>query len=168
MQSTTFVLVYLMRAEGMSFQQALGYVRSKRAIICPNYGFQNQLKRYELALKKNNAPKQDKEKDKEPNYDQFAEKKAVFDFLSDEKKRPLKAEEKFNATQGAQRSYLGQKVVGNKTTDYNAFLRGKSMNYQQKQRGMGMSVDYRSKVTNMAKGFLSYKMQNPKIVTIKK
>lgn len=41
-----------MRSEGMSFKQAMDYVRSKRAIICPNYGFQNELKRYELALKK--------------------------------------------------------------------------------------------------------------------
>jgi hypothetical protein len=41
MQSTTFVLVYLMRQEGMSFKQAMDYVRSKRSVICPNYGFQN-------------------------------------------------------------------------------------------------------------------------------
>jgi hypothetical protein len=41
-----------MRKEGMSFKQALDYVRNKRSIICPNYGFQNELKRFELTLKK--------------------------------------------------------------------------------------------------------------------
>lgn len=29
-----------MRAENMAFKQALDYVRSKRAIVCPNDGFQ--------------------------------------------------------------------------------------------------------------------------------
>jgi hypothetical protein len=46
------VLVYLMRQEGMSFKQAMDYVRGKRSVICPNYGFQSELKRYELVLKK--------------------------------------------------------------------------------------------------------------------
>ncbi len=36
----------------MGFKQAMEYVRSKRPIICPNYGFQNELKHYEQALKK--------------------------------------------------------------------------------------------------------------------
>jgi hypothetical protein len=30
-----------MRNEGLSFKQALEYVRNRRPIICPNYGFQN-------------------------------------------------------------------------------------------------------------------------------
>lgn len=60
MQSTTFVLVYLMRGEGMGFKQGLDYVRSKRAIICPNEGFQKELKRFELYVKK--MPKNDREK----------------------------------------------------------------------------------------------------------
>ncbi len=92
----------------------------------------------------------------------------MFDFLNEDKKRPLKAEEKFNATLGANRSYLGEKGVGNKTSEYGTFLRGKSVNYQQKERVSGGSVDYRSKIGNLAKGFASYKMDNPKIVTIKK
>jgi hypothetical protein len=66
-----------MRAENMSFQQALGYVRSKRAIICPNYGFQNELKRYETFLKKKTATSKN---EKEP--DNLAEKKAVINFLN--------------------------------------------------------------------------------------
>jgi hypothetical protein len=41
-----------MRGEGMSFKQAMDYVRSKRSIIYPNEGFQKELKRYELAVKK--------------------------------------------------------------------------------------------------------------------
>ena len=64
MQSTTFVLVFLMRAEAMSFQQALTYVRNKRSIICPNYGFQNELKRYEVVLKKTSTSKPHPEKQK--------------------------------------------------------------------------------------------------------
>lgn len=41
-----------MRAEGMTFKQAIDFVRSKRSIIYPNDGFQKELKRYELTLKK--------------------------------------------------------------------------------------------------------------------
>jgi len=41
-----------MRAEGMTFKQAIDYVRSKRSIICPNEGFQKELKRYEITVKK--------------------------------------------------------------------------------------------------------------------
>ena len=38
----------------MAFKQGLDYVRSKRSIVCPNEGFQRELKRYELTLKKMN------------------------------------------------------------------------------------------------------------------
>ena len=41
-----------MKHDRMSFKQALEYVRSKRAVVCPNYGFQNELKKYETILKK--------------------------------------------------------------------------------------------------------------------
>ncbi len=61
-----------MRAEAMGFQQALTYVRNKRSIICPNYGFQNELKRYETALKKHNPPPTDSQKLKETAFDSFA------------------------------------------------------------------------------------------------
>ena len=30
-----------MRHDKMTFKQALEYVRSRRAVVCPNYGFQN-------------------------------------------------------------------------------------------------------------------------------
>lgn len=43
----------------MTFKNAMEYVRNKRSIICPNYGFQNELKRYELTLKK--TPKKERE-----------------------------------------------------------------------------------------------------------
>jgi hypothetical protein len=46
-----------MRAEKMTFKQALDYVRAKRSIICPNDGFQTELKRYELSLKNVILPK---------------------------------------------------------------------------------------------------------------
>ena len=45
-----------MRGEGMAFKQGLDYVRSKRSIVCPNDGFQRELKRYELTVKKMPPP----------------------------------------------------------------------------------------------------------------
>eukprot|EP00330_Aristerostoma_sp_ATCC50986_P001337 CAMPEP_0114590568 /NCGR_PEP_ID=MMETSP0125-20121206/12797_1 /TAXON_ID=485358 ORGANISM="Aristerostoma sp., Strain ATCC 50986" /NCGR_SAMPLE_ID=MMETSP0125 /ASSEMBLY_ACC=CAM_ASM_000245 /LENGTH=98 /DNA_ID=CAMNT_0001788147 /DNA_START=414 /DNA_END=710 /DNA_ORIENTATION=- len=38
----------------MSFLEAFQLVRQKRPIICPNPGFQTQLKRFEVFLQKNN------------------------------------------------------------------------------------------------------------------
>ena len=76
----------------MTFNKALNYVRSKRSIICPNFGCQNELKRYELNLKKNEHPNKHEESAK---IDTAAERKIVFDFLSEEKKRPLKAENNY-------------------------------------------------------------------------
>ena len=35
--------------------QGIGYVRSRRPIINPNYGFQTELSRYEQQLKKGNV-----------------------------------------------------------------------------------------------------------------
>ena len=46
-----------MRAEKMSFKQALDYVRAKRTIVCPNDGFQKELKRFETSLKNIILPK---------------------------------------------------------------------------------------------------------------
>lgn len=40
-QSTTCVLVYLMREKGYGFKQAMQLVKGRRPIINPNYGFQN-------------------------------------------------------------------------------------------------------------------------------
>lgn len=48
-----------MRAEKMSYEQAMGYVRCKRSFICPNYGFVDEMKKYDLKLKKHR--KQNKE-----------------------------------------------------------------------------------------------------------
>ena len=50
-----------MRSLNMSFQHALGYVRSKRSVVNPNYGFQNELSKYELALKKKVGNTKEKE-----------------------------------------------------------------------------------------------------------
>ena len=47
----------------MTFKQALDHVRSKRPIVCPNDGFQKELKRYEVTIKK--LPPVDKEEKKE-------------------------------------------------------------------------------------------------------
>lgn len=71
-----------MRAQGMTFQQAMDYVRSKRSIICPNEGFQKELKRYEITVKKllPSISKEEKsENAQEPLNKQ--EKMAVLEFL---------------------------------------------------------------------------------------
>lgn len=41
-----------MREKGFTMSQGIQYVRSRRPIINPNYGFQNELTRYEQQLKK--------------------------------------------------------------------------------------------------------------------
>ena len=51
-QSTTCVLVYLMREKGFTLKQGIEYVRKKRSIINPNYGFQAELAKLEERLKK--------------------------------------------------------------------------------------------------------------------
>lgn len=76
-----------MRGENMGFKQSLDYVRSKRNIVCPNYGFQNELKRLELNLKK---PKVGKDHQTFANYSEYSEKKIVLDFLNEDKKTPAK------------------------------------------------------------------------------
>lgn len=61
----------------MTFLNALAYVRSKRSIVNPNYGFQNELKKFEINLKKN------KKEEKTNEYSgNFHEKKIVLDFLN--------------------------------------------------------------------------------------
>ena len=61
----------------MTFLNALAYVRSKRSIVNPNYGFQNELKKFEINLKKNK--KEEKTNEHSGN---FHEKKIVLDFLN--------------------------------------------------------------------------------------
>ena len=45
-RSATCVIAYLMREHKHSLRSALELVRSKRPIVCPNYGFHKQLKEY--------------------------------------------------------------------------------------------------------------------------
>ena len=45
-RSTTLAMVYLMRARREGFDKCLAFVRTKRAICTPNFGFQKQLKEY--------------------------------------------------------------------------------------------------------------------------
>lgn len=47
---------YLMKKLGMTFKEALDYVRKKRWVVNPNPGFVRQLKRYEMKLKGTNNP----------------------------------------------------------------------------------------------------------------
>lgn len=41
-----------MKEKGFTLQQGTQYVRSRRPIINPNYGFQNELSKLEMQLKK--------------------------------------------------------------------------------------------------------------------
>ena len=49
-RSSSVVIAYLMHYHGMSYMQAFSHVKTRRSWICPNYGFVNQLKRYEAWL----------------------------------------------------------------------------------------------------------------------
>lgn len=55
-RSATVCIAYLIKEEGMSFEEALGHVKSKRECIRPNDGFMKQLKVLAMA-----AGAQDKE-----------------------------------------------------------------------------------------------------------
>ncbi|CAG8659698.1 16781_t:CDS:2, partial [Acaulospora morrowiae] len=46
-RSPTVVMAYLMKSRKMSFDQAYELVESKRPLICPNSGFQHQLRLYQ-------------------------------------------------------------------------------------------------------------------------
>jgi hypothetical protein len=47
-----------MREKGYSFAQSFQSVKKKRPIVNPNYGFQSELAKYEIALKKKNLSSQ--------------------------------------------------------------------------------------------------------------
>lgn len=47
MQSPTLVIAYLIKFKAMSFLQALKFLKTKRPQVCPNLGFELQLKSYE-------------------------------------------------------------------------------------------------------------------------
>lgn len=49
-RSTTLLLAYLMKYEGLSLTEALSQVRTLRPIVNPNSGFMQQLRKYELKL----------------------------------------------------------------------------------------------------------------------
>ena len=45
-RSATIVIAYLMKSEGMTFRAAFDHVKQRRPCICPNEGFQRQLKEF--------------------------------------------------------------------------------------------------------------------------
>ncbi|KAL4487889.1 hypothetical protein ABPG72_022749 [Tetrahymena utriculariae] len=49
-RSATCVIAYLMRKNNTSLRETMNYVRSKRKVICPNFGFERQLKQFEHHL----------------------------------------------------------------------------------------------------------------------
>jgi hypothetical protein len=109
----------------MGFKQALDYVRAKRSIICPNYGFQNELKRYETQLKKSKP-----EKEQEKTFSNFSEKKVVLDFLNEDRKTPKKEEKMSSTLAGTTNKFTNfTGGLGGTLNDNNGFLRGKSVNY---------------------------------------
>lgn len=167
----------------MSFKQSLEYVRSKRSIICPNEGFQRQLKRYELTLKRS-LPQLEKDKEKvEENMvqsEQFQEKQVIMEFLKDQKKEESRPGMKMNATVGNGQG--PRTFMSTKQKDYKGLLRGNSLNYGKKtnsnllsqngskgnrQTGSGFRDESRE-TSKLTKQFLTFKLQTPKIVTIKK
>ncbi|CAD8113685.1 unnamed protein product [Paramecium sonneborni] len=50
-RSASIVIAYLMRNKDLTYSEAFSYVKSKRFVICPNSGFQRQLKNFEKLLK---------------------------------------------------------------------------------------------------------------------
>ena len=52
-RSATIVIAYLMWTKKLKFDEAFDFVRSKRQIVCPNDGFQSQLKLFEKLLIEN-------------------------------------------------------------------------------------------------------------------
>jgi protein-tyrosine phosphatase len=50
MQSSTLVIAYIMKKKCMGFKDAISFVRQARPNVCPNLGFERQLKEYEISL----------------------------------------------------------------------------------------------------------------------
>lgn len=57
--------------------------------------------------------------------------------------------------------------MGGTFNDNTGFLRGKSVNYNTKKKNVDLSPDLKSMSKN-TRQYSSFKMENPKIVTIKK
>ncbi len=53
-RSATIVIAYIMWSKKMPFKEALEFVRSKRFVVSPNFGFIDQLKLFEKLLVENN------------------------------------------------------------------------------------------------------------------
>lgn len=53
-QSTSIVCAYLMHKNKWTFHKTFGFVRSKRKIVCPNPGFERQLRNFEKQLQAEN------------------------------------------------------------------------------------------------------------------
>ena len=53
-RSATIVIAYIMWSKKMPFKEALEFVRSKRFVVSPNFGFIDQLKLFEKILAENN------------------------------------------------------------------------------------------------------------------
>ncbi len=49
-RSASTVIAYIMKKRGWGFNETFNYVKKRRPIICPNYGFQRQLNQYEKEL----------------------------------------------------------------------------------------------------------------------
>ncbi|CAD8086559.1 unnamed protein product [Paramecium sonneborni] len=52
-RSASVVIAYIMKTRGWLFQEAFEYVKKRRNVVFPNYGFQRQLRIYEKDLKQN-------------------------------------------------------------------------------------------------------------------
>ena len=53
-RSPSIVISYLMYKEKKKYEDAYDFVKEKRNVICPNSGFQEQLKKFEKILEENN------------------------------------------------------------------------------------------------------------------
>lgn len=53
-RSASCVIAFLMQECGLTFMEAMTYVRKKRPIVFPNFGFQRQLMEFEKALRAKN------------------------------------------------------------------------------------------------------------------
>ncbi|CAD8166101.1 unnamed protein product [Paramecium octaurelia] len=50
-RSASVVIAYLMKTKGLGFQEAFNFVRKKRSVIQPNYGFIKQLRNYQKEIR---------------------------------------------------------------------------------------------------------------------
>ena len=74
-RSASTVIAYFMATRKMTFAEAFNYVKKKRPIIFPNFGFQKQLVEYEALLEERSKKKEVKFKD-----EQTEEKKRTIEF----------------------------------------------------------------------------------------